>query len=368
MELPTREAFVQRVGRFDQRELTRFVADLYEARDWQVDTVDSARLTVRAPRRTSGETLEVHVTETLPTDRVDADRIVVGTTTDVEWTADGTRVVDVRELHGMVLYAIDRDRLSTLLADHFEPGAFAGSRSPLHRFAPAIPAPPSVPALPSVPLSAANVILVVVILFASVAFVAADGFDRPLTPGGDAEPTVTPVSVSHPLADASTATETPTRSSAVCPRAPTDAHPASLRPVPVDAALGVGLEGWEDVRQINASAFQGPNELTIPWTPEIRHESTYRSPRGTTITLVIDRWADRQSAAKAGTALASNYRTALVWGRYTFAVIFPDSTADSPIDSTNADVDTDALLSEIMAPGNSKLGSSCVDSLVESTG
>jgi len=118
---------------------------------------------------------------------------------------------------------------------------------------------------------------------------------------------------------------------------------------------------------LNASAFQGPNELTVPWTPEIRHESTYRSPRGTTITLIIDRWADRAAAAKSGRVLANSYRTALVWGRYTFAVVFHDPTGDSSTDSTNADVDTDALLSEIMDPGNSKLGSSCVDALVEPT-
>lgn len=361
MQLPSREEFVQRVRRFDQWELTRFVADLYEARNWTVETVDCGRLSLQAPRGTPGELLDVRITETLPTTRVDADSIVVGTTTDVERTPDEVRVIDVRELHGMALYAIDRDRRHKLLADHFEPGAFADSHSVLERITSAMPA------LPSIPLRAGTVALAVVILVASVVLVAADGFNRSPTPDPDreAEPTVTPASVSQSLFQASTDNGTVTPSSVACPQPPTDAHPSSLRPVPVDAALSTGLEGWEDVRQLNASAFQGPNELTIPWTPDVRHESTYRSPRGTTITLIIDRWPDRQSAARAGAALANNYRTALVWGRYTFAVVFPESPSDAALDSTNADVDTDSLLSEIIHPRRGKLGSDCVDALTE---
>jgi len=354
VQLPTREAFVTRVRRFDQLELTRFVADLYEARGWNVETGDCGKLLVQASRGATDETLAIRIMETSPATRIDADRVVVGTT-DVERTPDGVRIVDAGELHGMALYAIDRERRRKLLADHFEPGTFDSGRSPLQRITAMIPA------LPSIPRRAGSVALVVVILFASVALVATASFDRSQTPDTDPEPTVTPVSVSQSLFEASTDAETETRSSMSCPRPPSDTHPASLRPVPVDAALSVGLEGWDDVRQLNASAFQGPNELTIPWTPDVRHESTYRSPRGTTITLIIDRWPDRQSAAKAGDALANNYRTALVWGRYTFAVVFPDS----PSDSTNADVDTDSLLSEIIHPEQGKLGSDCVDVLTE---
>ncbi|GCF14440.1 hypothetical protein Harman_23750 [Haloarcula mannanilytica] len=353
MQLPTREEFVQRVRRFDQRKLTRFVADLYEARGWTVETVDCGRLSLQASQGTPGETLDVRVTEGSPTTRIDADRVVVGTTTDIERVPDDARVVDARELHGMALYAINRDQRRKLLADHFESRAFVESRSVLHRITALIPA------LPSFPTRAGSVALVVILMVASVALVATASFDRSHTPDRDAEPTVTPVSVSQSLFEASTDTGTATPASVACPRAPTDAHPASLRPVPVDAALSVGLEGWEDVRQLNASRFQGPDELTIPWRPDVRHESTYRSPRGTTITLVIDQWSDRQSAVKAGDALANNYPTALVWGRYTFAVVFPDS----PSDSTNANVDTNSLLSEVIHPERGKLGSDCVDAL-----
>lgn len=357
MQIPTREEFVQRVRRFDQWKLTRFVADLYEARGWTVEIVDCGRLLVQPPRRTPGETLDVRITKTPPSSRVDADRIVVGTMADVERMPDDVRVVDARELHGMALYAIDRDWRRKLLADHFEPDAFTESRSVLRRIT------STIPTLPSIPLRAGNVALAVVLLFASIAVVATANFDSSETPNRDAEPTVTPVSVSQSLLEGSTDNDIVSPSSAVCLRPPTDAHPASLRPVPVDAALSVGLEGWEDVRQLNTSTFEGPNELTIPWTPDVRHESTYRSPRGTTITLVIDRWPDQQSAAKAGTALANNYRTALVWGRYTFAVVLSDSPSDSSTDSTNADIDTNSLLSEIIHPEQGKLGSDCVDAL-----
>ncbi|MDS0222457.1 hypothetical protein NDI54_14010 [Haloarcula sp. S1AR25-5A] len=361
MHLPTRKEFVKRVRRFDQWQLTRFVADLYEARGWTVETVDCGRLLVQPPRGTPGETLDVRLTKTPPSSRVDADRIVVGTMAAVERTLDEVRVIDARELHGMALYAIDRDRRQKLLADHFEPGSFADSRALLDRLT------STIPALPSIPRGAGSMVLVVVLLFASVAMVATGNFDSAETsdPNGDAEPTVTPVSVSQSLFEASTDNDIVTPSSAACPRPPTDAHPSSLRPVPVDAALSTGLEGWEAVRQLNASTFQGPNELTIPWTPDVRHESTYRSPRGTTITLIIDRWPDQQSAAEAGTALANNYRTALVWGRYTFAVVFPEAPSDSSTDSTNANVDTDSLLSEIINPEQGKLGSDCVDALTE---
>ncbi|WP_336338775.1 hypothetical protein [Haloarcula brevis] len=359
MQIPTREEFVQRIRRFDQQQLTRFVADLYEARGWTVETAECGRLLLQAPHEIPGQTLDVRITKTPPWSRDHADRIVVRTVADVESMPDDTCVVDARELHGMALYALDRDRRQTLLADHFEPGAFDDSPSVHHHITAAIPS------LSSTLLRAGKVALVVVLMVASVAVATTANFDSSQTPDEDVEPAVTPVSVSQSLFEGQTSNGTLAPSSAACPRPPTDAHPASLRPVPVDAALSVGLEGWEDVRQLNASTFQGPNELTIPWTPDVRHESTYRSPRGTTIILVIDRWSDQQSAAEAGTALANNYRTALVWGRYTFAVVFPDSPSESSSDSINADVDTNSLLSEIIHPERGKLGSECVDALTE---
>jgi len=297
------------VGRFDQRELTRFVADLYEARDWQADVVESGTLFVQAPRGTPAR-------RSRSVSRRRSRRpgsTPTGSSSGRRRTSNGRRMVHVSSTHES--YTGWRCTPSTATSYR---GSWPTTSSP--EPSPVV-APDSIDSGPRFRpchrslLSAANVILVVVlILFASVAFVAADGFERPLTPDEETESTVTPVTVSQAQLPVSTATETPTRSSTLCPRALTDAHPAALRPVPVDAALGVGLEGWEDVRRLNASAFQGPNELTVPWTPEIRHESTYRSPAGTTITLIIDRWADRAAAAKSGRVLANSYRTALVWG------------------------------------------------------
>jgi hypothetical protein len=78
VKLPTRGGFVPRVGQFDRWEITQFVADLSEARDWNVETVGNGRLLLQASRGTTCETLAVRITQYSPATTVDADSMVVG--------------------------------------------------------------------------------------------------------------------------------------------------------------------------------------------------------------------------------------------------------------------------------------------------
>ncbi|WP_225333548.1 hypothetical protein [Halomicrobium urmianum] len=350
---PPRDEFVDHVRRLDRGALTELVADVYDARDWRVDDTGDGRLLVRAAQGDRVERLTIRVAESLPADPGDADVVVVGDVLDGERLGDGARVIDAPALHRMALYAVDRDRLSDLLADHFGPEAFAERERHPGRWMPSTPRMPSMPRprLPEGRAGATAVALGVVVLgLLGLALASSVGHDRSADVGIGVEQTVTPAPV------AETVTETTPSVASPCPPPPTDVHPAVLRPAPVDAAVSTGLEGWSIEGAINVSYFHGPNELEVSARPEHRHKATYRSPRETAIGLFLDRWLDRATATDAGPALAEAYGTALVWGRYTVtATVYERSASESTVSA-----EAYTLFSHVINPDAGQLGVQCV--------
>jgi hypothetical protein len=183
------------------------------------------------------------------------------------------------------------------------------------------------------------------------------------TTGPGIERTVTPAPVSAQQQTTSTDVPGPARAD-VCPVAPTESHPASFRPVPVQAALSTGLESWEHRLSVNTSVFYGPSPLQIRWKPERRHESSYRTPEGEDIVLTVDQWNDSPTAEQAGRALAVEYGLSAVWGRYTFTVTYNSGSANTSVERQATRATSRLLLTQVTGPDGGKLGRECLDALL----
>jgi len=366
MTRPALDEFVRRLDGLDPDRLTQFVADLYAARGFETVVTDTDRFAARP--RDDADT--VWVGRSLPDAPVAADVVVVAHPTDVETLADGTNVVDARALHRMALYAIADEQFAALSADYFDGVAGNRGRDPGRvddggRRRLRVPSPP--PAVGvivdrlSVRLLAALAASLLVVVAA-----AAVGLDGGPVAGDGRETTVTPVSLG--TVDRGPAAPTPTRGLPVCPPPPRDARPASLRPVPVQAAVSTGLESWEHVLSVNATAFYGPSPLSIPWSPAVRHESTYLTPEGVRVVLTVDRWNDSSTAAQAGRALAAEYGLAAVWGEYTLAVTHFASGGNASVEPLRRRATSLLLMSEVVTPDGVKLGRRCLDEVLVERG
>jgi hypothetical protein len=179
--------------------------------------------------------------------------------------------------------------------------------------------------------------------------------DGPGPPG--VESTLTPVPVAD-LTDAPSPTAEGLPPS--CPAPPSGAHPATLRPEPVTAAVSTGLEGWSHEYGLNVSVFRGPNELSVSETPVVRHRSTYRTPAGEVVGLTLDRWPGPGQAREAAAELTAEYDALVVWGSYTLASArFDGADAPGPANRTELVL----LLAESGSPTAGKLGRECVSAL-----
>ncbi len=381
---PARAPFVDRVGSLDRAALTALVAALYEARGLRTEDLGAGRLAADdgGSRRTL---LVARAVPAAPPDDdvdVDVDVVVVGTVTDRDRAGDA-RVLDAADLHRMALYAVDRERLAPLVADHLgrdllddRPGpggrlraAAARARSAASRVGRVPPrlrrvasgrrstvsraASAAAAAARSAPRGVAAALVLVALAGVALSALGPVGPSVTGGPPGAGTPTVTPAPVAA-AAVGGTLGAVPDG----CPAPPRDAAPRTLRPVPVDAAVSVGLEGWSVDEGIDVSTFDGPNELEVGAFPEIRHKSTYGRPTGSSLVLIADRWPDVATARETAPALAAEYRTAVAWGRYTLTVAAPGAT-----DGVRTDADVRALLEAVRAPGGVRLGGRCLTAL-----
>ncbi|MFC4360370.1 hypothetical protein ACFO0N_20685 [Halobium salinum] len=397
MEPPSRDAFVRRLRELDREALVRLVGDLESTRGGTVERTDGGLLV----ERPSGEhrRLVVATTARRAIDIVAGadsavDAVVLGRALDGDADAgalDGTRVVGPDDLHAMALYAVDREDLPPLLDCHFGSGAFddAGGERRFGGFdvrrvvsrASDVPDRQATGAAAGVLLA---VVLAALVVTAAPVTVPWTGIG-PTDAGGasdgrtatEAETTAgrsTGGPTTSPAAPAGALGATD-RNGSACPRPPRDAHPAALRPEPVAVATAFGLDGWTIRLATNVSSFRGPNELSIPYLPEVRHETSYRSPSGATVVLTVDRWPDDDRAAAAGAALAADRTVALRWGRYTMGVlVYPvsDGTSTAAERSGSGPGDADRrrsaetgrlLLSHATTPDGLRLGADCVAEL-----
>lgn len=368
---PSLDEFAGCVQSLDPERLTQFVAHLYAVRGYHTEVTGTDRVLVTAPEGGTGGSRAIRVATSVPAGPVPEQTVVVARQTDVESVGDAD-VVDVRALHRMALYAIEPDHLTALSAEYFGgnwdvdrdgEGATAGEGAlgdHAGRLAPQVE--PPVVSLGDVPVGGLSVLFVVALLVVLAAVTV--GPYGGIATGPGVERTVTPVPVSTQQ-DAATPTDGPgRRATAPCPTAPADAHPASFRPVPVDAALSTGLESWEYRLSLNFSVFYGPSPLQIRWKPDLRHESTYRTPEGEAIVLTIDRWNGSTAAARAGRALAAEYGLSAVWGRYTFTITYNSEAQNTSVEQTTARATSRLLLSRVTTSEGVKLGQTCLDTLV----
>lgn len=363
MTAPDLDEFGRRVRGLDPETLTRFVADLYAARGFETTVTGGDRFVATRPRDGDEETLTVRVARSLPSDPA-SEHVVVARRADVGSVGD-TEVIDVRSLHRMALYAVDRERLRALSAEYFDEDWSGGRREDGNGAGRRVfgwvgSAGPSMETLANPPTALLAVLLAVSVVIVLAA--ATGGSGGPTTePGIDR--TVTPVPVSTQQQGTSTDALGPAQAD-VCPAPPADVHPASFRPVPVDAALSTGLESWEVQLRVNVSTFFAPTELQIRWMPERRHESTYRTPEGEDIVLTIDQWNSSVAAEKASRALAVEYGMAVAWGQYTFAVTYNSAPANTSVERQTARATSLLLLSEVSTPEGVKLGRECLETLL----
>ncbi|EMA54261.1 hypothetical protein [Halococcus salifodinae] len=394
MDPPPRDAFVRELRGMDRGALVGFVADLESARGGTVERTDEGLIVDRPTgecRRLVVATTHRRATDLGSGADPDVDAVVVGRAVDGDTALCGVRVVDAVDLHAMALYAVDRGDLPSLLDRHFGGGAFADAgggerlagfdvrqvRSRVGDVSDRQATGAAAGALLVVALAA----LVVTAAPAAVPWVGVGSTDAGVTSDGrtatGAEATggqSTPGPTTSPTVPAGALGATDWSGSA-CPRPPRDAHPATLRPEPVAVATAFGLDGWAIRLATNVSSFRGPNELSIPYLPEIRHKTSYRSPSGGTVVLTIDRWPDEDRAAVAGAALAADRTVALRWGRYTMGVIVyqtPDSTSTATRQSGSQSDNVDprrsvgrarVLLSHVTTPDGLQLGTDCVAEL-----
>ena len=365
MAPPTRDAFVRRLRELDREALVRFVADLESARGGTVERTDGGLLV----ERPTGERRRLAVTtDRRPTGVGDGtdpgiDAVVVARAVAGDALPDGVRVVDASDLHAMALYAVDRDALPAILDRHFGSDAFTDAEPGGGRYGAgtvgrvcsrASDVLDRATGVAVVALAAVALAAVLLTVTPTVVPWVGSGFD-------DAGPAVD--------GRATTEARTTDRTGNDCPRPPRDAHPAALRPEPVAVASDFGLDGWTIRSATNVTVFRGPNELSTPHTPEVRHETTYRDPSGATVVLTVDRWADANRAAESATALATTRPAALRWGRYTLgAAVYRTSEGrrsdTEQVGARDPTATARTLLSHVTLPDGRQLGGDCVSRLV----
>ena len=392
MAPPTRDAFVRRLRELDREALVRFVADLESARGGTVERTDGGLLV----ERPTGERRRLAVTtDRRPTGVGDGtdpgiDAVVVARAVAGDALPDGVRVVDASDLHAMALYAVDRNALPAILDRHFGSDAFTDTEPGGGRYGAgtvgrvcsrASDVLDRATGVAVVALAAVALAAVLLTVTPTVVPWVGSGFDDagpavdgratsearttdPGTTGGRSTPDPT-ASPAVP-ADALDATD---RTGNDCPRPPRDAHPAALRPEPVAVASDFGLDGWTIRSATNVTVFRGPNELSAPHTPEVRHETTYRDPSRATVVLTVDRWADANRAAESATALATTRPAALRWGRYTLgAAVYRTSEGrrsdTEQVGARDPTATARTLLSHVTLPDGRQLGGDCVSRLV----
>lgn len=145
----------------------------------------------------------------------------------------------------------------------------------------------------------------------------------------------------------------------VCPPAPVDAHPASLRPGVIQTASTGGLEGWRVLVTQNLSehAFD-PNDQRARLAPVQRHVVVFETSGRETVRLGIDRW-ESPARAEAAVARGGPWRLGIPWGAYVAWVELEPEGSESTAREVLAAVGT---------PGEARLGSACVTTLLTGAG
>jgi hypothetical protein len=357
MTAPDLDEFGRRVRGLDPAALTRFAAVLYAARGFETTVTGEDRFVATAPGDEPDRTRTVRVATATPTRSAGADVVVLARESD-RTTVDGAEVVDVNDLHRMALYGVERDRFRALAGAHLDgPGDSEGTDS--HWRGWVAPVRRAFNALGDPQYALVTTLLAVSVL--ALAAMAVGPADRPTT-GPATERTVTAVPVST-QGGGTVTTVAPGGDGGACRAPPPDLHPASFRPVPAQAAVSTGLESWEHRLSVNTSVFYGPSPVEIRWQPELRHESTYRTPEGGDIVLTIDRWNGSAAAARSGRSLALEYGLSVVWGQYTFTVTYYSAFANATVEPTTEQATSRLLLSQVTGP-DGKLGRECLDTLL----
>lgn len=369
------------IGGLDPDVRRSFVADLYRARHWTVETTGNHGLVVRRP---SGEERRVTIRHSRTNRSAHGGRpppdVIVDPRRSPSEPVDDVVVVDADEIARQVRFALAPTDARRLLAKHgISPRNHrrGGTASTVTQRISAL-GPER-----SLQLAGFSLLVLALLVAGAVGMPAGPGSDDAIPSEeagtgtvGPATPTALPVTA-VPLSPETTdrATQRPGvepirrpnhEDRAVrtyCPDPPSDASPEALAPTVGPAAGRLVLEPWQFDTGASIDRFD-PASAIVRELPDARWVGTYVSPGDNRYRVTIDRWRTPSTARRAYLGLDGHGHAVVVWGRYLVRVD-GFSRSGGLLSAATATDEARILVAAVAVPGEDRtLGAGCATTLM----
>lgn len=380
--------FTRLLARLGPSALERFIADLWQARGFRIDSDEEGVLIATR----NEPAVEEHVLQVIhrragrfgstPTIRDDADLVIAVDPIKAGVTGlsdrSGVSLLDADELYKIALYGVDRDELDELFRTHFGRSLTPDQHGHVARWhvRDVLP-PPLGTGYTTAPLRAIVVGIVVVGLVvaygSAVVTTPADttavsgeaGFGDG-TGSGLPSGTTEPPSTDRPAETPSQPISEP-RFVGPCSTPPTDAPPWDLRPPVIQSPSPPGvLEGWQisgeekiTISRVRAESLRSEGRMI----PELKYRATYTSPTWKQYRIDISQWDSTATAENFETVRAPRFHALAAWGHYTIGVNGYTMNG-TELSRETARPTAVLILSQVKDPNGSKLGTECVSFLL----